>query len=366
MAEEETIVITKRDLRDPKVEDMLMAHQAARRQLTPAERAPVETAFWLNPVFYTAAAGLAGAFLAWALFEPFITSPGSSEERGSGILMMLVAVPAMIGLFVGLIEGIMSRNFLKAMRCGGIGVGIGLVWGIVGTMIGGFAMNLVKAFGLPFFLRNIPSEQPNPADPLAFLTPGILFVLISARAMAWTIVGAGMGVGPGIALKSKKLLLNGMVGGLLGGFLGGLLFDPIGFSLTKLGFADSGGTSRMIGFCIIGLMVGVFTGLVENLTKDAWLIMKTGPLRGKQFVIYHNPTIIGSSPKCDVYIFKDPAVEPHHAEIKQVGSKFEVIDKNSPQGVFVNSQRVARKVLEKGDVIIIGESLLEFQQKERS
>lgn len=364
MADEETIVITKRDLRDPKVEDMLMAHQAARRQLSPAERAPVQTAIWLNPVFYTACAGLAGAFIAWAIFEPFITTPGSKEERGGGILMMLVAVPAMIGLCVGLIEGIMSRNFVKAMRCGGIGVGIGLVWGIVGTMIGGMAMNLVQAFGLPFFLTNAP--KPDPADPLGFITPGVLFVLISARAMAWTIVGAGMGVGPGIALKSKKLFLNGIVGGLLGGFLGGLVFDPIGFSLTKLGYLDSGGTSRMIGFCTIGMMVGVFIGLVENLTKDAWLVMKTGPLRGKQFVIYHNPTIIGSSPKCDVYIFKDPAVEPHHAEIKQVGSKFEVIDKNSPQGVFVNSQRITRKVLEKGDIIIIGESLLEFQQKDRA
>jgi hypothetical protein len=302
MAEEVNIVITKSELRNPQVEDMLMAQQAAKRQLSPAERAPVETSFWMNPVFYTAAAGLTGAFLAWASIEPFATDSTSREERGVVLLVMLVAVPAMI----------------------------------------------------------------DPANPLGFLTPGIVFILISSRAIAWTIVGAGMGVGPGVALKSKKLLLNGLVGGLLGGFLGGLLFDPIGFSLTKLGFEDSGGASRMIGFCTIGMMVGVFIGLIENLTKDAWLIMKTGPLRGKQFVVYHNPTIIGSSPKCDVYIFKDPAVEPHHAELRQLGSKFEILDKGSPQGVFVNSQRVTKKILEKGDIIIIGESLLEFQQKDRS
>ena len=364
MAEEETIVITKRDLKDPHIEDMLMAQQAARRQLSPAERESVETAFWQNPVFYTAFAGLAGALTAWAICEPFVSKDALKGEGGVGLILMLILVPAFIGLGVGLIEGIMSKNFIKAIRCGGIGVGIGLVWGIVGTMIGGAAMNLIQVLGLPFFLRNAP--KPNPSDPLGFLTPGVLFVLISARAMAWTIVGAGMGVGPGTALKSKKLLLNGIVGGLLGGFLGGLLFDPIGFSLTKLGYADSSSVSRMIGFGIIGLMTGMFIGLVENLTKDAWLIMKTGPLKGKQFVIYHNPTIIGSSPKCDVYIFKDPAVEPHHAEIKQVGSKFELIDKNSPQGVFVNSQRITRKFLEKGDIIIIGESLLEFQQKDKS
>lgn len=364
MAEEINIVITKGELRAPQIEDMLMAQQAAKRQLSPAERAPVETALWMNPIFYTAIAGLTGAFIAWACLEPFVTKAGSTEERGAGLLLMLVGVPSLIGLFVGLIEGIMSRNFSKAMRCGGIGLGIGLVWGIVGTIIGGMAMNLVKAFTLPFFLSNAP--KPDPSDPLGFMTPGILFILVSARAMAWTIVGAGMGVGPGIALKSKKLFLNGIVGGLLGGFLGGLLFDPIGFALIKLGYTDSGSVSRVIGFCIIGLMVGVFIGLVENLTKDAWLVMKTGPLRGKQFVIYHNPTIIGSSPKCDVYIFKDPAVEPNHAELRQIGSKFEIVDNRSPQGVFVNSQKIAKKILEKGDIIIIGESLLEFQQKDKS
>ncbi len=364
MAEEVNIVITKTELRNPQIEDMLMAQQAAKRQLSPAERAPVETSIWMNPVFYTAAAGFIGAFIAWASVEPFVTDPVSKEESGPVLLVMLVVVPAIIGLFVGLIEGIMSRNFSKALRCGGIGVGIGFVWGILGTMLGGFVMNLVKAVGLPFFITEAPKIDP--ADPLGFLTPGIVFILISSRAIAWTIVGAGMGVGPGVALKSKKLLLNGIVGGLLGGFLGGLLFDPIGFSLTKLGISDSGGASRMIGFCTIGMMVGVFIGLIENLTKDAWLIMKTGPLRGKQFVVYHNPTIIGSSPKCDVYIFKDPAVEPHHAELRQLGSKFEILDKGSPQGVFVNSQRVTKKILEKGDIIVIGESLLEFQQKDRS
>ena len=151
MTESETIVITKRDLKDPHIEDMIMAQQAARRQLTPAERAPVETAFWMNPVFYTAVAGFFGAFIAWAFSEPFIVVDGSREERGLGIWMMLITVPTLIGLFVGLIEGIMSRNFWKALRCGGIGVGIGLVWGICGTILGGIAMSIVKSIALPIF-----------------------------------------------------------------------------------------------------------------------------------------------------------------------------------------------------------------------
>ena len=62
-------------------------------------------------------------------------------------------------------------------------------------------------------------------------------------------------------------------------------------------------------------MSGLFVGLVESLTKDAWLLMIVGPLKGKQFIVYKNPTRIGSSPKCEIYLFKDPAIDPFHATI---------------------------------------------------
>jgi len=362
MNEEEPIVIQKRDLRDPHIEEMLQMEQAARRPLSPTERAPVETSVLLNPIFYTAMAGLVGAILSWAIIEPLI-SKTAKDESGMGLILLIPVAASMIGGFVGLIEGVMSRNLPKALRCGGIGFGLGLAWGIAGMFLGGIVIQMIWSVGADLFIKRGPTPGD---DPLSFLTPGMTFMIISGRAIAWTIVGAGMGIGQGTALGSKKLILNGLVGGLLGGFLGGLVFDPIGLVLHKAGVTSSGAVSRLIGLSIIGAMVGVFIGLVENLTKDAWLIMKSGALRGKQFVIYHNPTVIGSSPKCDIYIFKDPAVEPKHAEIRQIGGKFEVVDNKSPQGVFVNSQRVSKKILEKGDVIVIGESLLEFQQKERA
>jgi len=81
------------------------------------------------------------------------------------------------------------------------------------------------------------------------------------------------------------------------------LFDPIEQLFTT---ADgSAWPSRMIGFTTIGLLVGMFVGLVELWTRTAWLLMRAGPLAGKQFVIYRNPTVLGSSPKADIYLFKD-------------------------------------------------------------
>ena len=65
----------------------------------------------------------------------------------------------------------------------------------------------------------------------------------------------------------------------------------------------------------VGIAKRMFIGAVEHMAKDAWLLMRSGPLLGKQFVIYRNPTILGSSPKADIYLFKDDAIEPRHAQI---------------------------------------------------
>ena len=94
--------------------------------------------------------------------------------------------------------------------------------------------------------------------------------------------------------------------------------------------------SRGIGFTLIGLMVGLFVGIVEQWTKSAWLLMKAGPLAGKQFVVFRNPTVLGSAPKADVYLFKDEAIEPRHALIHDRGGRFEIEDMDTADGTYVN------------------------------
>ena len=90
----------------------------------------------------------------------------------------------------------------------------------------------------------------------------------------------------------------------------------------------------------------------------------TGPLAGKQFVLHRNPTVIGSSPKADIYLFKDEAIEPSHALIHNRGGRFEIEDQNTPDGTYVNSIPVKRQILKSGDQIVIGKMLLEFSIKE--
>ena len=93
--------------------------------------------------------------------------------------------------------------------------------------------------------------------------------------------------------------------------------------------------------------------------------MTAGPLKGKQFIIYRNPTLIGSSPRCDIYLFKDPVVEEAHAAIHQIRDGYELEDKGSKSGTYVNNVRVKRKRLVSSDQIRIGNALFVYSEREK-
>ena len=75
-----------------------------------------------------------------------------------------------------------------------------------------------------------------------------------------------MGLGQGIALRSKRLLLYGFLGGVVGGLFSGLLFDPI--DQIFLEPDKPAPPDRLIGFGVIGLSVGAMIGVVELLAPE--------------------------------------------------------------------------------------------------
>ena len=134
---EEKIVITKRELSDPRVEEILIVEKAAKRPISASDRAPVDMGLLYNPIFYTAIAGLIGSLIAWGLLEPMIHASHGGDEGHLGLLLLFPLSSAFIGFSVGIIEGIMSRNFTKAIRSGIIGFGVGLAWGTIGIIVAG-------------------------------------------------------------------------------------------------------------------------------------------------------------------------------------------------------------------------------------
>jgi hypothetical protein len=246
----------------------------------------------------------------------------------------------------------MCRNLQRALVCAVVGFAIGFGGGLV-TLI---PTNLF--YGV---MTAIARSMMKPGD--GDMPKGLaLLVLMMGRSVAWSLSAIPAGLGQGIALREKKVALNGLLGGVLGGLIGGLLFDPIGIAFS--GPNGQGDMSRCVGFTFIGVMVGLFVGLVEQWTKTAWLLMKAGPLAGKQFIIYRNPTVLGSSPKADIYLFKDEAIEPQHALVHNFGGRYEIEDRDTADGTYVNGIPVTKQILKPGDQIVLGKTVLEFALKE--
>jgi hypothetical protein len=258
-----------------------------------------------------------------------------------------------VGLFLGAVEGLMCRNLQRAAICAAVGMGIGFAGGFIAWFLASAIYLIMGIIAVAFIKDPAMDERPRGLA---------LLVLMMGRAAAWAVAAIPAGIGQGIALRESKVLLNGLLGSVLGGLLGGLVFDPIDYAFsTPTGEAW---LSRGIGFTIIGLMVGLFVGIVEQWTKSAWLLMKAGPLAGKQFVIFRNPTVLGSAPKADVYLFKDESIEPRHALIHDRGGRFEIEDMNTADGTYVNGIPVQRQILKSGDQIVLGKTVLEFALKE--
>ena len=118
----------------------------------------------------------------------------------------------------------------------------------------------------------------------------------------WGVLGLFLAAGPGLLMRNTRKLAIGLAGGLLGGAVGGLLFVPLqklaetDFFSSFISNAES--LSRLIGMITIGMVAGVETGVLENVVKSGWFKVTEGIIAGKQFVLYRNPTYIGSSPLC--------------------------------------------------------------------
>lgn len=244
-------------------------------------------------------------------------------------------VGTFLALFLGLAEPAVCRNVNGAVINGTIGAMLGLCGGVV----------------LWLFVDAIYTAMGGGDLDSSFVRQ------MAARAIGWGLIGLFMALAPGIVLRSFKRCGIGLAGGLIGGLLGGLLFDPV-YLVTK-----SDVVCRFVAICAIGGFVGAGTGILENAAKTGWLMVTAGLIAGKQFILYRNPTVIGSSPQCEIFLFKDAAVRPRHAQIAVTPAGFDLEDLGSETGTIVNGSPVSRVRLRSGDQVQIGATSFVFHQK---
>jgi MFS family permease len=373
MSNGDRILITHDDAYSPKVDEVLAREgsfgmdPASLRDKRGEEERSLLVRIVYSSTFYTALAGMIGAALGWSVIEPFFNdSVGSAGKQGFfegiGALLLWPIIAGLGGLFIGAVEGVVSRNWSRAFMSGLIGMSVGFGGALVLNFVAGILYNvtlmMVMNLGDPKFkvIGNMKYFIPDDCNRLGYM------IWTIGRAVAWAPMGIVFGLGSAIHMRSKKLAFNGIVGGLIGAFLGGLLFNP----LMSMFPGKEAWLSRGFGFTAIGLGAGVLIGLVENLSKTAWLHVEAGALAGKQFVLYKNPTVLGSSPKCEIFLFKDESIEPKHAAIHSYGTRYEIEDLDSSAGTFVNGQKITRQPLKSGDRVYIGETVLDFSEKENN
>ena len=130
-------------------------------------------------------------------------------------LILFPVVAGCIGLFLGAAEGIICRNPLRAIKSGMVGLGVGFAGGLVSLFPTGAVFSVMLQLAVSLWEDPAPNEMP---------TGFALLVLMMGRAAAWSIASIPAGIGQGVALRERKVIINGLVGALLGGLLGGLLF----------------------------------------------------------------------------------------------------------------------------------------------
>ncbi len=91
------------------------------------------------------------------------------------------------------------------------------------------------------------------------------------------------------------------------------------------------------------------------------LVMVVGPTMGAEYPLLQDQVVVmGRGEECDVPI-NHPSVSRIHAEVKPLGDgRYEIVDRESANGVRVNGVELPRTLLDARDVIELGDVILKF------
>jgi hypothetical protein len=318
---------------------------------TPADGPAIVTeekgSIFLQGWFYLGIAGMVGALVGWGIGEPFFKE-GAAVRTLGGIIGIVLIVPLVLTCMCvafSLAESIVERSATKAIQRAALSIPLGMIFSVLfmiaGGIVYGIGLEFCAAMGID--IRSMAGYK-NPATWIA-------------RSLAWMVFAAGAGVVYGFVDRSLRKGRYGVIGAVIGGGIGGLAFNPISAA------TGSGAPSRAIGFALIGLTTGVAIGIVESALKDRWLYVASGPLAGKQFILYKPLTTIGSSQSSDIYLFKDTSILPQHGVIELRGAQTFI---RSDAPVFVSGAPTRYRALQSGDLIQIGRYAFHFRERHRN
>jgi FHA domain-containing protein len=287
-------------------------------------------------------------------------SHGEVERPQWPLFLLFPLTAALIACGLLLSEGITTRNWIRMIERTLLGSFLATLFTVLAFIPAGLVLQVSNA---------VMASEVHKHPGLIVVTikevgPAAFLLFTACRSAAWACIGAAAGFGMNLVRSTRTQLRNSVIGGALGGALGGMFFDPIDRLFGSSLFVGSS-TSRFVGQLAVGLSIGIFVALVERLGRDAWLRVRTGPLAGKSFILYKTPSILGSSPQSDVYLYKDADIDPSHVAVHRVGTIYEIEDLGTRMGTSVGGNRIRRRRLVSGDQIIIGSTILDFEERQK-
>lgn len=261
----------------------------------------------------------------------------NKAQIDTGVWVLIVG--AVLGAVLMAWEGITSGSPQRAARDGAIGAGAGAVAGFVG----GYLAQLVY---------RTMTEDATSVDPgaLEYRLP---------RMIGFAVFGVLLGGAIGLPRGSQKVL-NGAIGGAVGGALGAFAFDQFAITFTP----SSDFMLRFVGLAVTGAGIGVAIGVVDRLRRDSWIVFTSGPMTGKELILYKPESTIGTDYRCDVVVAKDKAVAPVHATFRRTADgTTSVTPAAAGVQVLVNGAAATTQRLRSGDVLTLGGSTLVFQER---
>ena len=277
--------------------------------------------------YFYAVFGAIGGLIGWQMSNflglSFITNLYLSEAIVGALIGFV------IGLCIGVTEGLLTQNFVQAIRAGLFSALLGLVAGAIGLPLSEY---LFQAVGAGFL----------------------------GRALGWGVFGLLLGFAEGVVGKSQAW--KGMLGGLIGGAVGGALLES---APNWLGNPLSG---KAAGLVLLGASVSAFISLIVVLLSRAWLEVASGKLKGTEFILDKfmkagGPAIaIGSSALKSEIVLPDPDIAPQHAMLTGDGMRFSLKDM-SLAGTYINGKKIERTQLSNGQKIRMGNTEMIYHEK---
>ena len=276
-----------------------------------------------------------------ALYNAYLDFDGTEEEFANmlakivrietGIWSAIIAM--FIGLFLGIGESVYYGSKEKLSKYAFTGTGISVITGYISG----------------YFAQMMYSEMLSDS--------ASAFSAAFVRGLGWALMGLGIGLAVGLIKPEKKRIIFCSIGGVIGAFIGGFLFNYITTIIPNVVVA------RGFAIIIMGSLVGVGVGLLEQFAKQAWLKVVRGEFEGKEYLVFAGTTSIGNNGKNTIVLFKDKLVAPHHCDIVLEGNRYVLYDQGSQLGTIVNGVKITKHNLRQSDSIAIGNSVLKFNMK---